>query len=122
MGVRENFENLELDEHHVSEIGRLYVVGQISKKQYEAGISYATTILDYLKTIDAPAPYGADLSDFSEELCLQRKIDMAKARKSVAAAGKKAALVVDRVTVYGEPMGPGDLQLLCDGLKALSEN
>lgn len=121
MGVRENVPGIT-DEHHVSEIGRLFMGGQISQRQYEAGIDYATTILDYLKTIDAPAPYGADLSDFTDDQCLQRKIDMARARKRVNATGKKAALVVDRVTVYGEQLAPGELKLLSDGLKALSEN
>ena len=119
MGVRENIPGVT-DEHHVSQIGRLFIEGQISRREYDAGIEYATTILDYLKTIDAPAPYGADLSDFSDEMCEHRKIEMAKARKRLDAAGKKAALVVDRVTVYGEQIATGELPLLCAGLKALS--
>lgn len=120
MGVRENFARVT-DEHRVSEIGRLFTVGLISQRDYSAGIEYATTILDYLKTIDAPSPYGADLSDFTDKQCEDRKIEMAKARKALAIAGRKAASVVDRVTVYGEPMAPGEFPLLLAGLKALSK-
>ena len=117
MGIRETGWT---DEHRASGIGLLFIAGQISQREYEAGIEYATTILDYLKTIDAPSPYGADISEFSDDQCLQCKIDMAKARESLGRAGKKAAVVVDRVTVYGEQLGPGDLSLLRDGLRALS--
>src|SRR5690348_9851243 len=98
------------------------MAGQISQREYEAGIDYGTKILDYLKTIDAPSPYGADLSDFSDDLCVKRKLDMAKARETLSKAGKKAALVVDRVTVYGEQLAPGELILLRDGLRVLAEN
>lgn len=119
MGVRENFPGFT-DEHHASDLGRLCIVGHISRREYTAGVDYATKILDYLKTIDAPSPYGSDLSDFTDDQCLQRKIDMAKARKALSTAGRKAASVVDRVTVYGEALAPGELPLLCAGLKALS--
>ncbi len=121
MGVRENFQTFT-DEHHASDLGRLYMAGEITRKQYNAGVEYGTTILDYLKTIDAPAPFGADLSDFTDEQCLQRKLSMANARKALSVAGRKAAAVVDRVAVYGDQMAPGELPLLCAGLKALSEN
>ena len=122
LGIRENFPEGATDEHRDSSIGRLFMSGQISERQYQAGIKYATTILDYLKTIDAPAPYGADLSEISDEMCLHRKIEMARARKALSKAGRKASSVVDRVTVYGEQIAPSELQLLFDGLMVLSEN
>lgn len=119
MGIRET---VWVQGPQISEVNLLLESGQISEREYRAGITYATKILDYLKTIDAPQPYGADLSDFSDEQCLHRKIEMAEARKTLGRAGKKAALVVDRVMVYGEPLGPGDLLLLRDGLRALAGN
>ena len=122
LGVRENFPVGATDEHRDSGIGRLFMSGAISERQYQAGIKYATTILDYLKTIDAPAPYGADLSDFSDELCLNRKIEMAKARKSLSKAGRKAASVVDRSVVYGEQIAPDEFSLLFMGLMVLADN
>ena len=119
LGIRETVPKVT-DEHRVSLIGHLFSNGVISEAEYTAGIDYAKAILNYLKTIDAPEPYGADISDFSDEQCLQRKLDMAKARAILNKAGRDAALVVDRVTVYGEQIAPSEIPLLVKGLKELS--
>lgn len=120
MGIREVVPEIT-DEHRVSLLGQLYSTGQISRVEYSAGIDYAKKILDYLKTIDAPAPYGADISDFSDEQCIHRKLAMAEARSILTnRAGRKSASVVDRVAVYGEQIAPEEIPLLVKGLKELS--
>ena len=104
MGIRETG---FIDKDRTSEVNRLLLSGYISSIEYSAGITYATKILDYLKTIDAPSPYSdGDCESFSDEICLHRKIEMAKARETLSRAGKKSAAVVDRVMVYGEPLRP----------------
>lgn len=118
MGIRES---VVTEEQRISEVSLLVAAGQITVLEYKAGIEYATKILDYLKTIDAPSPYGADLSDYSDERCLGLKLGMAGARETLSRAGKQAARIVDRVMVYGEPIGDGELFLLRRGLKVLAK-
>jgi hypothetical protein len=120
LGIREVVPEVT-DEHRVSLLGQLYSSGTISRVEYNAGIDYAKKILDYLKTIDAPAPYGGDISDFSDEQCLHRKLSMAEARSILNKAGRKSASVVDRVAVYGEQIAPEEIPLLVKGLKELSQ-
>jgi hypothetical protein len=119
LGIREDIPRAT-DAQRASLLGHLFIAGHISQKDYEAGIDYATKILDYLKTIDAPFPYGGDISDFSDETCLARKLAMAEARSVLGRAGRRASSVVDRVAVYGEQIAPEEIPLLCDGLAALS--
>lgn len=118
MGIRERGVT---DEHRVSELGRLFSEGEISRGEYRIAISYGITILDYLKTIDAPSPYGSELASIPDEVCLERKLEMAAARTALNKAGRKAAMVVDCVAVYGEPLRDGELSLLRAGLQALRE-
>jgi hypothetical protein len=121
LGIREIVPEVT-DEHRASLLGELYSSGKISRAEYNAGIDYAKKMLDYLKTIDAPSPYGADISDYTDEQCLQRKLSMAAARSVlVNGAGRKSAVVVDRVAVYGEQIAPEEIPLLCQGLKKLSQ-
>lgn len=120
MGIREVVPEVT-DEHRASLLGHLYSTGVISQREYQSGVDYAKKILDYLKTIDAPEPYGSDISDFTDEQCLGRKLAMAEARSILTnRAGRKSALVVDRVAVYGEQIAPEEIPLLCQGLKELS--
>jgi hypothetical protein len=112
------------DEHLVSEIGGLYAQRAITLVEYEAGIRYGTVILDYLKTIDAPSPYSnARSEEFPDDVCLRRKLAMASARQILKDLNDPDCMrVVDRVTVYGEPLYGDDLRLLRKGLQALSGN
>lgn len=123
MGVRE-LPNRVTDEHLVSEIGGLYARGVITLTEYNAGVAYGKIILDYLETIDAPSPYSFERSDsFADDKCLQRKLKMSAARKVLKDTNNpKCAKVVDRVTVYGEPVYAEDIPHLRQGLRALSGN
>lgn len=121
MGVRE-LPHRVTDEHLVSEIGGLYAHRAISLAEYEAGIRYGTIILDYLKTIDAPGPYSSERCDsLADDVCLGRKLAMAAARQVLKDLNDSDCMkVVDRVTIYGEPIYGDDLQLLRKGLLALA--
>lgn len=119
MGIRETAPRAT-DEHRASLLGHLFMSGRISQREYSAGVEYARSILDYLKTIDAPEPYGADINEFSDEICIKRKVELAEARAKLAPVGRKAASVVDRVAVYGEQITSEEIPLLCQGLRELS--
>lgn len=121
MGVRELVRRVT-DEHLVSEIGGLYRDGVITLSEYEAGIRYGKIVLNYLKTIDAPSPYSSGTcQEFSDDVCMQRKLAMASARQVLKDLNNpKCANVVDRVAVYGEPVYAEDIGHLRQGLRALS--
>lgn len=123
LGVRELAHRVT-DEHLVSEIGGLYRDGVITLSEYEAGIKYGKVVLNYLKTIDAPSPYsGGTCEEFSDDICIQRKLAMASARQVLKdLKNPKCANAVDRVTVYGEPVYADDIVHLRQGLRALSGN
>ena len=123
LGVRELVHRIT-DEHLVSEIGSLYRGGVITLSEYEAGIKYGKVVLNYLETIDAPSPYSSERCEsFSDEQCERRKLAMASARQVLKdLRNPKAASVVDRVTVYGEPVYADDIAHLRQGLQALSGN
>lgn len=109
------------DEHLASYLGSLYADGAISLVEYDAGSKYASIILNYLKTIDAPSPYSSDRCEsFSDEICLKRKMDMATAREILKGISHECMRVVDRVAVYGEPVYSDDLPHLRKGLRALA--
>lgn len=119
MGIREKFGFS--DEHRASEVGRLFMGGQISGPEYAAGARYANIVLLYLKTTDAPAPYGNEyLGDIADEICLSRKINMAAARQILNDLDRRCGTILDRVAVYEEPLGDGDLPFLRKALKALA--
>ena len=119
MGIREKFGFS--DEHRASEVGRLFMGGQISEQEYEAGARYANIVLMYLKTTDAPAPYGNDyLGDLADEVCLSRKINMSAARFVLRDLDKRCERILDRVAVYEEPLADGELPFLRSALKALA--
>jgi hypothetical protein len=121
LGIRELPGGRFTDEHFASEIGGLYRQGAISHSEYDAGARYGKIILDYLKTIDAPSPYSnGHCEEFADEVCLGRKLKMAAAREALRGLDPRCAKVVDRVTVYGEGLGPDELPLLRAGLRALS--
>jgi hypothetical protein len=121
LGIRELPDRIT-DEHFASEIGGLYRQGAITHSEYNAGATYGKIILDYLKTIDAPEPYSnGRCEEFPDEVCLVRKLRMSAAREVLKGLDPRCARVVDRVTVYGEPMGPGEIELLRAGLRALAQ-
>jgi hypothetical protein len=123
LGVRELAHRVT-DEHLVSEIGGLYRDGVITLSEYEAGIRYGTVVLDYLKTIDAPSPYSSgQCEEFSDDICVRRKLAMSAARQILKDLREpKCGSVVDRVTVYGEPVYADDIKYLRQGLRALAGN
>jgi hypothetical protein len=109
-----------LDARLESGLGRLYFDGKISQDEYEAGVRYARFGLEYLETIDSPDPYGGELAEIDEEVCLRRKINFIAARKVLKDdLGRWGAVVVDRVVIYDEPVRLGDLEVLRAGLRAL---
>lgn len=119
MGIREKFGFS--DEHRASEIGRLFIQRDISEAEYEAGARYANIVLMYLKTTDAPAPYGNEyLGDMDDGACLSRKINMSAARFILRDLDKRCGRILDRVAVYEEPLADGELPLLRKALKALA--
>lgn len=112
-----------LDDRLASEIGRLYFAGFVTKLEYEAGIRYANIVLLYLKSTDAPAPYGCEAVaiDLADDACLKRKLDMLTAREALdQSIGRRSARIVDRVTVYEEPLRDGELSIFREGLRALA--
>jgi hypothetical protein len=109
-----------LDDRLASEIGRLYFGGFVTKSEYEAGVRYSNIVLLYLRTTDAPSPYGTTSIDIADDQCFRRKIDMAAARDVLKAVDKSCVRIVDRVTVYEEPLRDGELILLRSGLRALA--
>jgi hypothetical protein len=121
LGIRELPRPRGTDEHFASEIGRLYVEGHISLAEYQAGTKYANIVLTYLKTTDAPSPYGGgDLDSIPDEICLRRKLNLSAAREVLNGLDRRCGLAVDRVAVYDEPVRDGDLPPLRAALKALA--
>jgi hypothetical protein len=124
LGIRELPRPQGTDEHFASEIGRLYVNGQISLAEYQAGTKYANIVLTYLKTTDAPSPYGGgdleDLDSIPDEHCLRKKLNLSAAREVLNGLDRRCGLAVDRVAVYDEPVRDGDLPPLRAALKALA--
>ncbi len=111
-----------LDARLESEFGRLSFHNRISKSEYQAGCDYAELVLDYLRTTDAPEPYGNEyIANIADDVCFRRKMDLAAARIVLKSAGPKCLYVVDRVAVYGEPLRDGDeIEILRAGLRALA--
>ena len=122
MGIRSTgFRVPLLDELRVSEIGRLRRLGQISHAEYEAGVNYGKIMLLYLASIDAPDPYGGDISVLSDEICLRRKLQVAAAKTVLRDISPRCMRIVDRVAVYDEPTNDShELQILRSGLQALT--
>lgn len=109
-----------LDARLESELGRLYFDGKINQDEYEAGVRYSSFALQYLETIDAPKPYGGELASFEDEACLGRKINFLAARRTILdGAGKRCAVVIDRIAIYDEPLRNGELPILREALTAL---
>jgi hypothetical protein len=110
-----------LDVRLESEFGRLFFRGMISRIEYEAGVRYANVVLMYLSTTDAPEPYGReDLSSIEDDECFRRKMSMSAAKLVLKNAGRRCGHVVDRVTVYEQPLRDGELEILRIGLRALA--
>ena len=129
MGIRESFDHVgkmphrssagdsRLDARLESELGRLFFAGRITQREYEAGVRYANIVLVYLKSIDAPEPYGGEVESISDDECFARKMAFCSARAVVG----RYAPTVDRIAVYDEPIrGDNDLEALRRGLKALA--
>lgn len=113
-----------LDARLESGLGRLFFNGEITQDEYEAGVKYGSFGLLYLETIDAPDPYGGELAPIVDDVCLTRKVNFLTARKAIRdTAGKPAdkrwLTVLDRVTIYDEPLRDGELDVLRAGLRAL---
>lgn len=109
-----------LDARLVSELGRLFFQDMIREAEYEAGANYAKMALLYLESIDAPSPFGGDLSPLSTDKCFARKMNFLAARDTLKSAGRKSVAVVDRVAIYDEPLRANELDMLRMGLRALS--
>lgn len=114
------------DEKLESTLGRFYVRGLITQSQFDAGIRYAGIVLDYLRSVGAPAPYGGNIDDLTDDQCFQAKIQFSQAReilKGAAPAGQEKAMIaaVDRLAVYGEDIKSfEEMGLLRVGLQALA--
>ncbi len=109
-----------LDARLESEFGRLFFHGLITKWEYEAGIEYASIVLMYLLTTDAPEPYGNEFTSIVDDLCFRRKMNLAAAREVLKPCGMRCLRIVDRVTVYEQPLRDGELEILKMGLRALA--
>ena len=110
-----------LDTRLVSEIGRLFFRGLISKIQYDAGVRYGNIVLSYLATTDAPEPFGGeDLGRIEDDECLRRKLDMAAAREVLRHIDRKSQNIVDRVAVYDNGIDDNQVCLLIVALDALA--
>ena len=121
MRIRDAVARSELDELRVSEIGRLRGLNLISKNEYEAGVRYGRIMLQYLASIDAPDPYGGDISLLSDDTCYRRKIKVASAKTILRDLGPACMRIVDRVAVYDEPTRDDcEFDLLRKGLRALA--
>ena len=109
-------------------IGRLFFAGMITESQYHAGIRYGSGALEYIESIDAPDPYGADLDALTQDACYDRKIYISRARDVLRRAAAKDKIparnvidAVDAVTIYGEsPGGEKAWRALRIGLSALA--
>lgn len=110
-----------LDTRLVSEIGRLFFRGLLTKAQYDAGVRYGNIVLSYLATTDAPEPFGGDdLHRIEDEECLRRKLDMAAAREVLRLVDRKSRHIVDRVAVYDHGIDDDQVSLLINALDALA--
>ncbi len=118
----------QLDARLESTIGRFYLQGLISEAEYDAALTYGRIVLDYLRSIEAPAPYGADSAELEDEVCLRRKILCSQAREVLKQAAQVVGVPpariiasVDRLTVYGEaPRNKQESEYLRIGLRALA--
>jgi hypothetical protein len=119
-------------------LGRLYLTGEISKQQYEAGVRWRDLSLRYLAAIGAPYPFpqsvgwdtvcttGQEFADIlspdtwenleSTEKAYKRGVNTLKAR------GRRVFHAVQSVVVYEEPEELGDFEFTLSALKiGLSE-
>lgn len=109
-----------LDARLESELGRLFFSGLIPQAEYEAGLRYSNIVLEYLWSIDAPAPFGSEASDLSEDACFVRKMNMSAANEVLRAVSKRSRAIVNRIAVYEQPLGENELSGLRAALGALA--
>lgn len=110
-----------LDARLESPLGRLFFSGKITQPQYEAGIRFYVIMARWCESIDAPRPYGGELSEIEDDVCFRRKILFSQAKSLLDQVAPCCYRVVSRVAFFEkEPRGSADLELLRRGLAALS--
>jgi hypothetical protein len=110
-----------LDTRLESELGRIFYRNLISLEEFEAGVRYCNIVLEYLRTTDAPEPYGNEyVSSVDDGVCLRRALSMSAAKEVLRDVGPCAGRVVDRVVVYDGELRDGELNLLRAALRALA--
>lgn len=108
-----------LDARLATAIGRLYFWGRINEAQFNAGTRYAQVALEYLASIDAPAPYGNGFDDLNEDEAFKRRLAYNQARHLMRTNESRRA--VDKLTIYEEvPADDREWQHLRNGLSALA--
>lgn len=116
------------DERLESTLGRFFFDGKITASEFDAGIRYGQIVLDYLQSIDAPAPFGRGFEDLTEDACFKRKIIAAQSRQVLKDAAKTSGTpesglitAIDRLCVYGEaPRTDLEMKAARVGLRALA--
>lgn len=116
MGLREIFDT----DVGTSRLGGVYLSGEIDRSEFLAGKSYAVLMHRYLRTIDAPEPFGSVPDRYSDEHCLSLKLAAAEARHCLRRIGRRVEMITDKVVIYDEEIGPDEVPLLRLGLRALA--
>jgi hypothetical protein len=135
--------HLRLDERAGTPLGQLLLTGALNDRaapaigeeaaiRYQAGMLFAQIAGEYRSVIEAPKAvsgsgrgllcevnYCWDNEDMCT--CYRRKIRYQNAYFALARAGRAAAIAVQRLAVFGEPIGIAGIVYLKEGLDRLAE-
>ena len=126
-----------LDPNASTEIGRLFILSQISREQHIAGERWAYTVAAYMATLAAPQGMGTSGrgnacqistgtcqatpdNPHPECQCEKRRQTYLSARTRLFGNGAKVARIIDDVVIWGEPCHAVHLPALRQGLADLA--
>jgi hypothetical protein len=107
-------------------------IGEEAAIRYQAGMLFAQIAGEYRSVIEAPRSVSGSGRGLLCEVnycwdngdtctCYRRKIRYQNAYFALARAGRAAALAVQRLVVFGEPIGVAGIVYLKEGLDRLAE-
>jgi hypothetical protein len=135
--------HLRLDERAGTPLGQLLLTGALNDSaasaigeeaaiRYQAGMLFAQIAVEYRSVIEAPRSVSGsgrvllcEVNYCGDNLdtctCYRRKIRYQEAYFALARAGKEAVIAVQRLAVFGEPIGIAGIIYLKEGLDRLAE-
>lgn len=91
-----------------SSLRRLRENRKISEQEYLAGEKWRNVYLAYLQSIGAPAPYGSNPDEISDQDCEQVALAYKRGVKILEGRGKRVLHAVNSLSVFEDPEELGD--------------